>query len=85
MGVVHIAGDVIVIGDRYMRQRCSWCGAALVDYDLALIAVPVGQDPTPGSWEPGGMVRIDGNMSYVEPGDQLPEDACGKLDPAATL
>lgn len=82
--VTHIAGDVITIGGRYMRQRCSWCGATLIDYDLALIAVPVGQDPTPGSWVPGGMVTVDGNMSTHYPGEELPADACAKLDPAVT-
>ena len=41
-GVVHIAGNDVQVGSR-LRQRCAWCGAVLVDYDLANIAVPVGQ------------------------------------------
>lgn len=83
--VVHIAGEVITVSGRHMRQRCSWCGAVLIDYDLTMIAVPVGQDPTPPTWPVGDQVRIDGNVSTIEPGHTLPADSCAKLDPAATV
>ncbi|PRY35371.1 hypothetical protein CLV43_114289 [Umezawaea tangerina] len=82
-GVVHIAGMVVLIGP-LVRQRCSWCGAVLVDVDKTLIAVPVGQDPTPPTWPIGGLVEIDGNMTSVVDGERLPVNACGLLDPAVT-
>lgn len=86
-GVIHIAGVHVQVGQQ-LRQRCAWCGAVLLDYDLASIAVPVGQDPTPATWPPGGLVLVDGSMSAtVEHADgaSLPDGSCGKLDPAVTL
>lgn len=80
--VTHLAGLEVVIGNRYYRQRCSWCGQELVDYDVALIAVPVGQDPTPAFWPVGSLVRQAGALwTVVEPdvrdeATQTPEDAC---------
>lgn len=84
-GITHIAGVHVSIGER-LRQRCAWCGAVLIDYNLANIAVPIGQDPTPATWEVGALIMMDGNMSMViEPADRLPDDACGRLDPEVTL
>jgi hypothetical protein len=80
--VIHIAGVQVQVGT-HLRQRCSWCGAVLCDYELTLIAVPIGQDPTPGMWETGRLVAVDGNVSYVvdhEDGVELPEEACAQLD-----
>lgn len=85
--VIHIAGVHVQIG-KLLRQRCAWCGAVLLDYDLAAIAVPVGQDPTPATWPPGDLVLVDGGMSALvehEDGSPLPDGSCGKLDPAVTL
>lgn len=76
--VTHIAGAQIQVGNR-LRQRCSWCGAVLCDYDLERIAVPEGQDPRPAMRGPGCLVRVDGIVSFVvehEDGAELPEDAC---------
>lgn len=85
--MIHIAGlDVEVNG--CLRQRCAWCGVVLDDYDLRSIAVPVGQDPRPGTWQVGALVFSEGGVSYlVEPeeGDKLPDGACAALDPAVTL
>ncbi len=89
---VHIAGADVLIGERWLRQRCSWCGAKLLDYDLAMIATPVGQDPTPATWPIGGLVRVEGNGPTVysvvdhEDGDRLPADSCVtvELDAAET-
>ena len=84
--VIHIAGAQVQIGP-LLRQRCSWCGAMLCDYDLTRIAVPEGQDPRPGMWGQGDLVAVDGNASWVvdhEDGAELPDGACGKLDPAVT-
>jgi hypothetical protein len=76
--VTHIAGTWVEVGSR-LRQLCAWCGYRLVDYDLARIAVPEGQDPRPGTWAPGDLVRVDGNVSMTvehEDGAELPADAC---------
>lgn len=85
--VIHIAGLVIETGP-YLRQRCAWCGAILVDCDLRRIAVPEGQDPKPATWEVGGLVARTEGVSWVIPHrqgvDKLPEKACAKLDPAVT-
>jgi hypothetical protein len=85
-GVVHIAGLVVTINQQ-MRQRCSWCGATLLDYDLSNLAVPVGQDPTPAHWPVGDLVLVDGGLSVAvvhTDGDELPAIACGRIDPAVT-
>lgn len=84
--IVHIAGNDVQVGP-YLRQRCAWCGAVLVDYDLTLVAVPEGQDPRPATWPVGGLVEVDGHVSSTVPhedGKQLPENACAQLDPAVT-
>lgn len=85
--MTHIVGMYVRIGDR-LRQRCAWCGAVLIDYDLAAMAVPEGQDPTPATWPVGELVRLDGpvtwKLDHVD-GDQLPADACGMLDPEVTV
>jgi hypothetical protein len=84
--VVHIAGPDVTVGC-YLRQRCAWCGAVLVDYDLHRVAVPEGQDPRPATWPVGELVAVDGPASWVvghDDGDPLPDGACGSLDPAVT-
>jgi hypothetical protein len=84
--VIHIAGMQVQVG-QLLRQRCSWCGAVLADYDLTRIAVPEGQDPTPALWETGVLVAVDGGASWVVPhtdGADLPPQACAALDPAVT-
>ena len=85
--ITRIAGADITIGP-LLRQRCGWCGAVLLDYNLDRVAVPAGQDPRPGTWNLGDLVRVDGNLSTVVPhddGDVLPADACARLDPAITV
>lgn len=88
--IVHIAGLDLQI-DSQLRQRCSWCGATLVDYALDRIQVHTdageGADLRPATWPVGAMVLVDGPMSTVvayETGDPLPDGSCGRLDPAAT-
>lgn len=56
--ITHIAGAEIVIGGRYQRQICSWCGAALVDNDLAMMASADGLPP--GAWKCGTLVDVSG-------------------------
>lgn len=85
-GVVHIAGSDVQVGDQ-LRQRCAWCGAVLLDYDLGRIAVPEGEDPRPGTWPVGALVEVDGNASWIREhvdGEQLPANACGQLDHEVT-
>lgn len=85
--ITHIAGAHVRVGSR-LRQRCSWCGTALCDYDLERIAVPEGQDPRPAMWETGRLVAVDGNASWMlehEDGADLPGNACGRLDDAVTV
>jgi hypothetical protein len=88
--VVHIVGPDVQVGS-VRRQRCVWCGVLLEEYDLARVAAPVGQDPTPPVWPQGGLVLVDGNMTATVPhedGAQLPDNACDRLpvaDPMTTL
>jgi len=84
--MIHIAGPDITIGP-LLRQRCAWCGTTLVDYNLDRVAVPVGQGPRPATWPIGGLVELDGNASWTvdhQDGAQLPDGACGRLDPVVT-
>src|SRR5579859_7623480 len=85
--ITHCAGlDVRV--DQQLRQRCAWCGATLIDYDLSRIAVPAGQDPTPATWPVGALVTVDGNASWTpeqQDDSKLPDDACARLDHAVTV
>lgn len=86
MSVIHIAGLDVEVGP-YLRQRCAWCGSVLVDYDLRRVAVPVGMDPKPSTWQIGSLVEVDGHISSVvehKDGDQLPTGCCGALDPEVT-
>jgi len=86
--VTHIAGADIIIGGRRLRQRCSWCGAILLDYDLANVAVqvvPGDEAMPPATWPVGRLVRVRGGMSESLPeSDQLPDDACGNVDDEVT-
>lgn len=84
--IIHIVGPAIQIGP-LLRQRCAWCGATLLDYDLERIAVPINQPGPPATWADGDLVAVDGNASYTvahEDGDQLPDAACARIDPGVT-
>lgn len=77
--LVHIAGPAVQIGP-LLRQRCAWCGAVLVDYDLTRVAVPV-------TWAVGELVAVADYASWYVPlelGAELPEGYCARLDPAVT-
>ena len=79
---IHIAGMQIDIGGRYLRQRCSWCGFVLIDYDLSMMAFAVepGEEPKPPAmWEVGALVLVDGAMSTTvehADGERLPPTSC---------
>lgn len=85
--IVHIVGEAVGIGSR-VRQRCSWCGAVLLDEDLSLIAVPTETASMPFPlWPAGGLLAVDGNARWVidQPRDApLPDASCARLDPAVT-
>lgn len=84
--VIHIAGPEVTVGDQ-LRQRCCWCGALLLDYHLTRIAVPVGADPRPAVWPAGELVAVDGALQHIVEhvdGTDLPNGACGVLDPEVT-
>lgn len=87
--LIHIAGPAITVGAR-LRQRCAWCGATMIDYDLDRIAIPdgpAGQDPTPATWPIGDLIAVDGHASWTVPHEDdqpLPDDACACLDAEVT-
>lgn len=94
MSETHVAGVDITFDERYIRQRCSWCGVVLLDYDLANMEAG---NERPAPWPIGSLVRIDGNAAYVvsdaplcdecDP-DQtpvgVPDDSCFNIDPEVT-
>ena len=83
--VVHIVGIDIAINNLVL-QRCAWCGALLLHYDLERTMVPEGQDP-PSVWPVGHFIAVDGGyktlVDFVN-GNEFPDGACIKLDPAVT-
>jgi hypothetical protein len=91
--VTHIAANDILIAGRRLRQRCAWCGAVLIDLDLTRVAVQVepGEEPeAPATWPVGRLVRVAGEgcsftyTTVLDETDELPDDACGKVDDEVT-
>ena len=79
--VSHLMGTDVLVEGRYLRQRCSWCGLAVIDEDLELVMVPEGQGPGVPRWAPGTWVRIDDGCPTVytladADEGKLPPDAC---------
>lgn len=90
---MHVAGPPIQV-DSWLRQRCSWCGAVIINQNLELTAVPVEPDGSAASyptWEMGAVVAIDGGLSYVvaAPTEEFRMDdyqaCCISLDPEVTV
>jgi hypothetical protein len=55
----HLAGDPVTVEGRWIRQRCSWCGVALIDVDLELILVAETTEPDAyPTWIPGFWIRV---------------------------
>ena len=87
--VTHLAGPVIDYNHELgvvTRQRCSWCGAVLVDECDWLIAVPVGQDPRVPGWKAGAFIdwhHPDGQGGWggENPWTEgpIPETACLRM------
>jgi hypothetical protein len=78
--VIHIAGLGLIVGGRFARQRCAWCGEILVEEDATLIA---STDPGPRDpcWPINSLVRVrkeDGFVAYerIDQSDFLPVDCC---------
>ena len=73
-----------------------WCGAALIDQDLAAVAVQVDEDgstPPFPTWTPGAWIGVDGNVTWealsAEAAERtdvedLREPSCMHLDPEVT-
>lgn len=82
MSITHIAGVNVTVatgGTELLRQRCGWCGETLLEYNLARVAAPVGQEGPPATWPAGVLVTVDGNMSTVpDDSEGLPADACAR-------
>jgi hypothetical protein len=64
---IHVAGEVMRVRG-LIRQRCAWCGEALIDTTEASLQVnpsPVPLDAEVPStwplWPPGEMVLVRGN------------------------
>ena len=77
--ISHLVGPDVTFRD-LLRQRCQWCGVALVDEDLSLMAWPEEQGPPSFFWTVGRWVRIvPGNpsmMSLIE----TEIETCGECD-----
>lgn len=93
----HVAGLAITWDGRFVRQRCAWCGAVLVDHDLGYVMVETPSDGStpepPPTWPVDALVRIDGHMRYTVnteeqlgegQGEVVPDDCCMRLDPEVT-
>lgn len=87
----HIAGLQLDVQNRYMLQRCGWCGAVMLAYDRTRIAVAGDEYHDPGMFEVGRLVRYsyDGavarwgeaalvrtSMEVFDETNDLPDDAC---------
>jgi hypothetical protein len=85
--VTHIAGLDVTVNDR-LRQRCAWCGATLIDEDVARVQRPIGLNEIVPRWPIGELVVVDGRASWTIPysdDDPIPDDACASLDPDVTV
>lgn len=94
--IVHIAGHPVQVGS-HLRQRCAWCGAVILDQDLARTAVQLpedGSDPPPyPTWGTGELIETHGldhsavSATWVvdhEDGQPVPDGCCAKLGPEVT-
>lgn len=61
--VTHIAGSFVMVDERYLRQRCAWCGHTLIDVDKVdtQMNVPAGKTfaEVHGTWDVGSLVEAD--------------------------
>lgn len=81
--VIHIAGMPLQVGSEY-RQRCAWCGVAVIEGDLANEMVAPGSDRKgPGYFALNELVEVvkDGGFTSMtivphEEGDRVPPGCC---------
>lgn len=85
--MVHIAAQDCTIDGRYARQRCGWCGAILIDEDLAKMMTVVtddDQDRRFPFFKTGALVRIDEGDGVthrsVITDERLPDDCCAVME-----
>lgn len=80
--VLHFLGPWVIVEGRFLRQRCAWCGAMLVDVDLGSVAAewcsaietegsfPI-EEPPPCALEPESWVAVaESEMSTVYTADE---------------
>lgn len=88
--VVHIVGPPIQMGN-LLRQRCVWCGEALIDVDLNLVNVRLMRDDGvvpegPHTWPTFTLIACTGAMREVIPADMdaasggctVPAECCAR-------
>jgi hypothetical protein len=80
--LAHLALDGITINDRWMRQRCGWCGEILLEYDLERVAVPSAGSLAPPAFYPKETIvfKYGGVMQFVGNVDRLPDDCCATIE-----
>ena len=88
MSVTHIAGPFVGFKreDR-MIQRCSLCGAVLIDSKPSLMAVPAGMEAALPHFADGHLIQVtEGNPTqytdlgrFSDPSVSLPDDFCLSL------
>lgn len=76
-GKAHIALDGVTINNRWMRQRCGWCGIILLDYDKEQLLLPF--DP---AFYPAETIVFEyaGVMQFVGNVERLPADSCATIE-----
>ncbi len=79
--VAHVIAQELILEGRYRRQRCAWCGEALLDEDLSLIMVQEGQE-LPPAFESGTWLEVEpGFMQIVTPEDgKFPKNSCMAIE-----
>lgn len=79
-GIVHIAGQPVQLQNRYVRQRCSWCGALIEDLDLERIAV-AGDDSSVPLWPIGELIEVtEGVKVCLGDIDEMPSNCCANIE-----
>lgn len=78
--VTHLAGIDINVGDRVI-QRCSICGAMMLDSKGAMAPVgPNGEPTTFPVWERGRLIEYSGEFPerqlMLPDTDKLPDNSC---------
>ena len=83
-GVTHIALDAVWVNERWMRQRCGWCGEILLDYDLKRLQTLDGDEEPPAQFPVGTLVyTLAGAKCFVGNVDRLPDDCCATVETKA--